>query len=205
MVGRSKGTKSKTSHNWNKEEKDYLSEITPGKSHNEILELMNSKFEYQFSLSQVKGAIKRYKLNTGKTGRFEKGHVPAIKGTKGLTGANKTSFRKGNIPANHKPIGSERVNVDGYTEIKVSEPNKWRLKHQVIWESHNGKIPSGSAVLFSDGNKSNLDINNLVLITKSQLLVLNKNNLIKQDSELTKVGINIANVMIKISESKKRK
>lgn len=205
MVGRPKGVKSKTSHNWNKEEKDYLSEITPGKSYNEILELMNSKFEYQFSLSQVKGAIKRYKLNTGKTGRFEKGHVPVNKGTKGLTGANKMSFRKGNIPVNHKPIGSERVNVDGYTEIKVSEPNKWRLKHQVIWESHNGKIPSGSAILFSDGDKSNLDINNLVLISKSQLLVLNKNNLIKQDSELTKVGINIANVMIKISESKKRK
>lgn len=44
--------------------------------------------------------------------------------------ARKTMFRKGNIPANHKPIGYERINADGYIEVKVAEPNKFRLKHR---------------------------------------------------------------------------
>ena len=28
-------------------------------------------------------------------------------------------FKKGNVPANHRPIGSERITVDGFVEIKV--------------------------------------------------------------------------------------
>ena len=129
MIGRPKGSKNKVIHIWSTDEKEYLIKITHGKSYRDILGLMNNKFEYQFSLNQIKSAISRYNLNTGRTGRFEKGRIPANKGTKGLTGANKTSFKKGNTPLNHKPVGSERVSVDGYTEIKVSEPNKWRLKH----------------------------------------------------------------------------
>ena len=205
MIGRPKGTKNKTLHKWSNEEKAYLREITLGKSHNEILELMNSKFEYQFSLTQIKGAIKRYKLNTGRTGQFEKGQTSWNKDTKGLTKANKTSFKKGNIPKNHKPVGSERITKDGYTEIKVAEPSKWRLKQRVIWEEYNGKIPSNSVIIFADGDKSNICIDNLLLVTRKQLSVLNRYKLIKQDAELTKTGINIANVISKINEAKKRK
>lgn len=205
MTGRPKGSKNSAMHVWSNEEKEYLKEITPGNPHNEILELMNNKFEYQFSLSQIKGAIKRYKLNTGRTGRFEKGQVSWNKGTKGLTQANKTSFKKGNTPVNYKPVGSERITKDGYTEIKVEDPNKWRLKQQVVWEEHNGKIPKGSAVLFADGDKSNLCIENLILVTRKQLSTLNRYNLIKPDAELTKTGINIANVISKINEVKNRR
>lgn len=81
-------------HRWSEEEKKYLAEITPGKHYSEILELMNKKFKNTFTISQIKGAIGRYKLNTGFTGKFEKGNIPKNKGTKGLTGANKTSFKK---------------------------------------------------------------------------------------------------------------
>lgn len=205
MTGRPKGTKNSVLHIWTNEEKEYLKEITPGNSHSEILELINNKFEYQFSLSQIKGAIKRYKLNTGRTGRFEKGQVSWNKGTKGLTQANKTSFKKGNIPSNYKPVGSERITKDGYTEIKVKDPNKWRLKQQVVWEEHNGKIPKGSVIIFADGDKSNICVENLILVTRKQLSMLNRYNLIKQDAELTKTGINIVNIISKINEVKKRK
>ncbi|WP_195238635.1 HNH endonuclease signature motif containing protein [Romboutsia sp. 1001285H_161024_C4] len=205
MAGRPKGTKNSELHIWSSEEKEYLSEITPGRSHKEILELMNSKFEYQFSLNQIKGAIKRYKLNTGRTGQFEKGQASWNKGTKGLTKANKTSFKKGNRPSNYKPVGSERVNIEGYVEIKVAEPRKWKLKHRVVWEEHNGQIPKGYNVIFADGDKSNICIENLLLVTRKQLLTLNQYGLIKQDPELTKTGINIANVIGKINEVKKRK
>ena len=60
-------------HKWTDEEKAYLKSITPGNHHKEILELMNDKFEYNFSLRQISAAIKRYNLTTGFTGRFNKG------------------------------------------------------------------------------------------------------------------------------------
>lgn len=191
-------------HAWSDEEKEYLKEVTPGNSRKQILELMNNRFEYQFALSQIVGAIKRYKLNTGRTGRFEKGQESWNKGTKGLVKANKTSFKKGQMSINHKEVGSERVNVDGYTEIKVAEPNIWKFKQRIIWEQHNGEIPKGCQIIFADGDKSNLDIDNLLIITRKQLLILNQNKLIYQDAELTKVGINIANVISQISEVKKK-
>ena len=51
-----------------------------------------------------------------------------------------------------------------------------------------------------------LDINNLVLVNKDQLLVLNKNELIKDNADLTKAGVNVANLMIKIRDiNNKRK
>lgn len=206
MNGRPKGSKNTVLHIWSKEEKEYLKEITPGHHHKEIQELMNKKFNLNLTMNQIKGAIGRYKLNTGLTGQFKKGHTPFNKGMKGICakGCEKTWFRKGNTPVNHKPVGSERVSVDGYVEIKVAEPNKWRLKHNIIWEEHNGPIPKGHALIFGDRNTQNLDINNLILVSRKQLLILNRNNLIKNDAELTKTGVIIADLHSKISERKNK-
>ena len=206
-MGRTKGIKnSRKMHIWTNEEKIYMAEITPGNSHKDILRLMCEKFNYDFTMTQITSAIKRYKLNTGRTGRYEKGRIPYNKGTKGIMKPNKTSFKKGDIPANHREVGSERINVYGYTEVKVAEPNKWKLKHRVIYEEHYGEIPKNHNVIFADGNKLNLDINNLVLVNKDQLLVLNKNELIKDNADLTKAGVNVANLMIKIRDiNNKRK
>ena len=193
----------RVAHKWSDEEKDYLREITPGRHYKEIVELMNSKFEYEFNIGQIKAAIARHKLNTGFTGHFPKGNIPFNKGTKGLMKANKTSYKKGNIPQNYKPVGTERITEDGYTEIKVKDPNVWKLKHRIIYEEHYGEIPKGYVVMFLDRDKSNFDINNLILISRNQLKTLNQNDLIKDDPELTKSGIILADLLIKINEKDK--
>ena len=77
-------------------------------------------------------------------GCFKKGNVPFNKGKKwadyvskkGQENSRKTTFKKGNIPHNHRPVGSERITKDGYTEIKIKEPNKWQLKHRYIYEKN---------------------------------------------------------------------
>lgn len=199
-MGRPKGSENKRLHIWKEEEKHYLKEITPGRSHKEIAEIMSKEFNYNFTHTQIKGAIGRYKLNTGLTGQFKAGNIPYNKGIKGLKGANRTSFKKGNRPVNYRPIGSERVNVDGYTEVKVEDPNKWTLKHKLIWENHNGPVPEGYAVIFADRNKSNLDINNLLLLSRQQLLIMNRNKLIQNDIDLTKTGVIIADIYQKIND-----
>ena len=203
-MGRPKGTKNTVLHKWSDEEKEYLSEITPGRHYKEILEMMNDKFEYQFTYEQVKSAIIRFNLKTGFNGRFEKGHVPAIKGTKGIMKPNKTSFKKGNVNWAKKPIGSERVSVDGYTEIKVAGSKRWRLKHRVMYEKyHNVVLNPKQLVIFADGDKSNMSKENLLLVDNNQLLILNQNGLINENRELTKTGLNIANIIIKLNELKR--
>ena len=190
---------------WSDEEKEYLKKITPGHHYVEIANMMNKEFNREFTVNQIKGAIGRYKLNTGFNGRFKKGNVPHNKGKKGLyyKGCEKTWFKKGQASINHKPVGSERIDLDGYTLIKVAEPSVWKLKHRVIWEKANGPIPKNYTVIFLDGDKSNTDINNLALVSRSELLIVNQKKLIKSDTELSKVGINIAKVQSKINKLKK--
>ena len=113
-------------HKWSKEERGYLAEVVTGKYLKEITTLMNEKFEYQFTEMQVRGAIKRYGLKMGVSTKWQKGHVPYNKGTRGVSKANKGSYKKGNIPINAVPIGAERVH-QGYTQVKVG-PKKMGVK-----------------------------------------------------------------------------
>lgn len=205
-MGRPLGVKNKgPQHIWSDEEKQYLAEITPGRGHKEIQSMMSCKFGFDYTYHQIKGAITRNKLNTGRTGRFEEGHATWNKGTKGLTKANVTSFKKGHKPHNYKPLGSERIVKDGYCEVKVSDTGRrWRPKHVLIYEKHHGKVPKGSVVIFLDGDKRNFDIDNLHLVTRGQLAMLNKNNLIQKDADLTKMAINVVDLMKKISAMEKK-
>lgn len=205
-MGRPKGSKDKKKqHKWTDEEKEYLASIVKGKSYKEITKLMNEKFNHQLSEMQIKGVMFRNNLTTGTGGHFRKGSIPWNRGLKGYMGANKTSFKKGTIPPNYKPVGTERLAKDGYIEVKVKDPNKWELKHRLIYKEHHGEIPKGHNVIFADRDKRNFDIDNLILVSKAQMLVLNNNKLIYNDKELTKTGVNIANVMLKLSEIENKK
>lgn len=205
MKGRPIGSKNREFHIWSEEEKEYLKKITPGNYHKKIQELMNKKFKLDLTTNQIKGAIGRCKLNTGITGQFKKGHTPTNKGVKGIIneGSKKTWFKKGNESINYKSLGSERIRGDGYIEIKVAEPHEWKLKHRVIWEEHNGPIPEKHNVIFGDSDKSNFGINNLILVSKKQLLTLNRNNLIQNDADLTRTGLIIADIYDQINKIKK--
>ena len=79
-----------------------------------------------------------------------------------------TMLKKGHTPVNHREVGSERINVYGYIEIKVVEPNSWRLKHRVMWEQVNGTIPRGYNVQFKNHNPLDCRIENLYLISKAE-------------------------------------
>jgi hypothetical protein len=108
--------------------------------------------------------------------RFPKGHIPFNKGKKWWQYLSledyhrqlRTSFRKGHPPVNHKPVGSTRVNIYGYMEIKTAEPNQWDLLHRQIWVENNGCIPRGMIISFRDGNSRNCNIENLFLITRQE-------------------------------------
>ena len=118
-------------------------------------------------------------MSRDKFGRFKKGSKPWNKDTKGVMKSNKTSFKKGDMPANLKPVGTIvlRTNIRGKNEkyyyIKVANPNKWELLHRHIWEKEKGEIPKGYLVMFKDNDSLNVDISNLCLIKRSELVKLN--------------------------------
>lgn len=140
----------------------------------EYTKQFNSLFKRSISKQNLHALRKRKGWRTGRTGRFVKGQKSWNKGTKGLTSVNKTSFKKGNIPHNHKPIGHERTTKDGAVMIKVAEPNKFRLKNRVVWEEHNGEIPEGMVVLSRNGDPSDCRIENLTLFSRAELARLNR-------------------------------
>lgn len=172
----------------------------------ELTDKINKRFSTSFTVSQIRSYKSNHHLPNGFDGRFKKGNVPYNKGKKGLIhpGCQKGWFMKGQMPHNHKPVGSERVTVDGYIEIKVSEPNKWRLKHRLIWEQANGQIPKNTAIVFLDGNKQNADIANLKLISRAELLIMNRHNLFKADRDLSDISTNLAKMIVAKHRAKKR-
>lgn len=105
------------------------------------------------------------------------------------------------------PVGSERVNGDGYVDVKIQDgklQKNWKCKHRIIWEEANGPVPKGHVIIFADSNRLNVSLDNLILITQKELSVLNNKGLISKDAELTKTGVIIVNVLLKIGERRKR-
>lgn len=92
---------------------------------------------------------------------FQKGHVPANKGRKGYDPGGRSSetrFKKGNRPHTWKPIGSYRINADGYLDRKISDtgypPRDWRPVHRLVWIEANGPLPAGHVVRFKPGRRT---------------------------------------------------
>lgn len=201
-------------YKYTNEQIEYLISIVPGHSYREIADMFYKRFQVTLTTTQINSFVGNRKLNTGRTGRFEKGHVPANKGKKGIGGWEPTQFKKGHKPHNYHPVGSERVRTahagryhsysgDDYIDIKIADPNVWKGKHILIWEAHHGPVPKGHAVIFGDGDNRNFDINNLILVSRKQLAVLNKNKLIQNDADLTRTAVVLADLYSKISERKK--
>ena len=193
---------------YQKEHIDYLRELSgQGLFNAEITKRFNEKFGTDKTEVAIQNQRGQHRLFTSARYRWKKGHISWNKGRKGYMGPNKTSFKKGNIPANWRPVGSERVTTEGYTEVKIQDGklNKnWRMKHLVIWEKANGPIPKGHVVIFGNGDKGNLSLDNLVLVSRSQLVRMNQLGLIYDDAELTKTGAVIAAVRNKIGERKRK-
>lgn len=114
--------------------------------------------------------------------RFKPGQVPPNKGIKRPGWApgrmQETQFkpgvRLGVAQRLYKPIGTERVSKDGYLERKVNDDlplqARWRAVHLVEWEAVHGRIPAGHALTFKNGDKRDIRLDNLVLVTRAELM-----------------------------------
>lgn len=130
--------------------------------------------------NQLRTFLHNNGINCGRTGHFSAGQKPWNTGTKGVMQPNRTSFKKGQACATAHPLGHERLSKNGYIEIKIAETNpytghktRYKLKHLHLWEQANGPVPKGHCLRFKDGDITNIQPNNLELITRAENAVLN--------------------------------
>lgn len=186
-----------------------------GTTHLQMSKLVLEKFNIDRSKSYLGGFYRKHNLKSGLDGKFEKGSKSWNKGMKQsefltpeqIERTKATRFQKGDRPGNYKPIGSERVDKkDGYILIKVQDtgswPERWRFKHVVEWEKVNGPIPKGHMLTFLDGNKLNVSLDNLLLITKRENAIINKSGLRSEVKELNEIGINLGRLVSKFHEKR---
>lgn len=139
------------------------------------------------SKASIKNMVNKLGIKKGhNSGGFPLGNVPWNKGTHFTAGGRsaETRFRKGQLSGRalllKQPVGALRINVDGYLERKINDDlpfiRRWRAEHLVLWEAVNGPLPDGYAVVFRDGDKTNIALENLECITRAELMRRNSHH-----------------------------
>lgn len=170
---------------WSEEDIDMLTEYYPKRSTKEVAFILGKSigqcYAKAFALqlhktpeylaTEMSGRLQKGNQAT----KFIKGHKPWNKGMKGLDiGGKETQFKKGHVPANHKQVGEERIDEDGYMYIKIAEHTRWVLKHRHIYEQQHGKLAPHMVIVFIDKDRSNFAIDNLEAITKVENMERNR-------------------------------
>lgn len=111
--------------------------------------------------------------------RFKPGHQPWNTGRPFDSGGRgaETRFKPGHRPHNWHPIGHERISKEGYLQRKMTDTGCTRRDyvpvHHLLWEQHHGPIPDGHVVAFRNGDRSDIRLENLVLISRADLMARN--------------------------------
>lgn len=109
-------------------------------------------------------------------------------------------YKSGREADNTLPIGTERVNKQGYTLVKVADTkgehgnsqtyhDNWKFKQVLVWEQHYGPVPDGYNVIFLDGDRSNFDIGNLSCIPTRYMGTLAANKWYTGNPDITSAAI----------------
>lgn len=192
---------------------DYVRSIAEGRTVYQIADLVNKRYGAgTIDAVRVRAFKKNHGIVSNLNARFKKGCVPYNKGKKqeeymspeAIERTRPTRFQPGHPAHNRVPVGTISKNKYGYLLIKTkaegSQWERWEFLHQKVWETHNGPIPSGMIVSFKNGDKENVGIDNLMLITMQENAELMRSGLRFDERELTETGLTLAKLKIKIRE-----
>lgn len=162
---------------WEEKHVNYLKDIYKGRYGSETAKLFNEKFGTNVSKYAIIGKLRTLGLRTGNPPRATKESHKCIQ----------------------RPIGAKRVE-NGYVHIKVddkfrNDSKNWKLYNRYLWEKYYGDIPENHVIIFLNNNNRDFRIENLQAIPRSIYQMMVINNLIYDDPELTKTGINIAKLL----------
>jgi hypothetical protein len=90
----------------------------------------------------------------------------------------KRGQRSGKAAEHVMPIGSTRV-IEGYLYRKVSEALNvaytvnWKLEHHLRWTAAHGPVPPGYVLVFANGDRGDLRLDNIQCVTRRELMARN--------------------------------
>ena len=112
--------------------------------------------------------------------QFKPGGAPWNKGVHYTTGgrSGETRFKPGHRAQTWVPIGSLRINADGYLGRKTNDEapshRHWTSVHRLVWEAAHGPVPAGHAVVFLPGRRTTVEaditLDALELLTRAELM-----------------------------------
>lgn len=208
---------------WPDEKREWFRAYAPGHTEREISAEHERIYGTPLTEAQIGNAKTSFGVRSGTFGgRFEKGMTPHNKGKtwdeQGISPeaqarSRSTCFKKGEVHDRPdgwiKPVGYERVNKDGYIEVKVMDSRvdgiqpqvpgefnrNYRMKHHVVWEQRNGPIPPSTMIVFADGDKRNFDPDNLVAVPRRLWAIISRRHMAFWDAESLRATMNVAELI----------
>jgi len=104
-------------------------------------------------------------------------------------------------------IGREvKKGVEIYIRVSnTGNPRKdYVTKHRYLWEQKNGKVPNGYLILFANGNKQDFNLDNLLCVKNSELIMMSKMGCKYDDIETTKTFLIMARLTLAMSNRIKK-
>lgn len=201
---------------------EFIRDNSWGVSSKDMAEMVNEKFGTSFSPTMMKQFRQRHGIKSGVKGWFQKGHAPGNKGKhledyitdpERLEDVRRrispTQFKKGQRPANEMPVGTVVVNSNGYKlrkkQMEGTLWERWEFLHRAVWEEHNGPIPEGMAITFKDSDRTNCDIDNLMLVTKGENAALTRLGWRFDDPDLTTAALGVIRLKQEMNRKKRNK
>ena len=213
--GRRPGFKKGERKHYTDQQLDFLRDNYPKMDCAGLTAAFNAEFGTDKTPDQIHGTCSRYKIQSGRTGQFEKGQKSwnhDLAG-KGVCKPNSGSFKKGDEPGNTRPMYSERVcPKDGFILIKVPVANPYTTaksrfmhKHVWIWEQANGPVPDDHVIRFLDGDKTNCSLDNLGLFTRAESLQMSRLGFSDVPKELKPTVTAMAQLDTKVFEIERKR
>lgn len=189
--------KARNRHTWMPEELEILQRAFPHNRTDKIARVLGRSYSAVHQKAAKLGLKKTAKYlaspeacrmrlgdGMGKAYRYPKGHVPANKGLRRPGWApgrmRETQFRKGAKPQTWLPVGTEVTCRDGYLKRKVRDdaPSgqsrfNWGFVHVALWEEHLGRSLPRHVIVFKNGDKTDIRIDNLACISLRQNMLRN--------------------------------
>ena len=194
---------------------DYILSHYRGVGPAQMVRDVKTDLGYTMTVQQMNNLYKRHGLRSGVNGQFKKGHVPFTKGKKreeflsseDIERVKKTQFKKGQKPPNSVPIGYvSHVQGDSYYWVKINDIPKakktvnWRKLHELMYEFYYGPVPEGNVVFFKNKDTNDFSKENLGIMTKTELVEMNKRRRISEHAEITEVNLTLTRLEAKRRE-----
>ncbi len=71
-----------------------------------------------------------------------------------------------------KPVGTERIDKNGYVRVITESGEK--LKHRLVWEEKNPPVKPDEIIIFLDGDKTNISLDNMALVKRKYIGAINE-------------------------------